>query len=267
MDWLKRAHAPITSKAWDEIDANAKSVLKTVLRGRRIVDVEGPKGLDFPAVGLGRLVVPDEQPVEGIEFGVHSIQPMSEFRARFELNIWELDNVDRGAEDVELAPLLVAAERAAKFEDTAVLIGCAPAGITGLEGAAIHDVVKFPMESSGFLDAVSQALLVLQRASVEGPYALVLGAAPYRFLASSPMGYPMLKQVSRLIDGPVLESDLLSGGLLVSTRGGDFELTLGQDFSIGYETHDPKVVRMFIAESFTFRVLGPEAVVRLALET
>lgn len=264
MDWLKRAHAPITSKAWDEIDENAKTALNTMLRGRRLVDVEGPKGLDFPAVGLGRLVFPDEQPVEGIDFGVHSIQPMTELRASFELNIWELDNIERGAKDIELEPLIVASERAAKFEDTAILIGCAPAGITGLEQSAIHDVVEFPLESSGFLDAVSQAMFVLQRASVEGPYALVLGPAAYRFLASAPMGYPLLKQVRRLIEGPVLESDLVSGGLLVSTRGGDFELTLGQDFSIGYETHDPKVVRLFIAESFTFRVLGPEAIVRLA---
>lgn len=263
MDWLKRAQSPITGKAWKEIDAQGKDVLTTVLCGRRLVDVSEPKGLDFPAVGLGRLEIPSSQPMDGVELGVHRVQPMVEPRARFELNIWELDNIERGAKDIELAPLSVAAERIARLEDTAILKGLEAASITGLDTAVIHDVVGLPLEAEGFLDAVSKALLVLRRVGVEGPYALVLGADAYRFLASSPTGYPLLKQTESLIEGAVIETDLLSGGLLVSRRGGDFELTLGQDFAIGYETHDPKVVRLFITESFTFRVLGPEAVVKL----
>lgn len=263
MDWLKRAQSPITSRAWKEIDAQARHVLTTVLCSRRFVDVSAPKGLDFSAVGLGRLTLPEAQPMEGVELGVHRVQPMVEPRARFELNIWELDNIERGAKDIELAPMMVAAERIARLEDTATLIGLEAASIRGIETAAIHDAVELPLEPGGFLDAISKALLVLRRAAVEGPYALVLGAAAYRFLASYPTGYPLMKQAESLIEGAVIETDLITGGLLVSRRGGDFELTLGQDFSIGYETHDPKVVRLFITESFTFRVLAPEAVVKL----
>jgi uncharacterized linocin/CFP29 family protein len=50
---------------------------------------------------------------------------------------------------------------------------------------------------------------------------------------------------------------------LISLRGGDLELTLGQDFSIGYEAHDGKTVRLFLTESFTFRVLDPSVILRL----
>jgi len=46
-------------------------------------------------------------------------------------------------------------------------------------------------------------------------------------------------------------------------RGGDFELTVGQDFSIGYLEHDTERVRLYIEESFTFLVLSPQAAIPL----
>lgn len=49
----------------------------------------------------------------------------------------------------------------------------------------------------------------------------------------------------------------------MSLRGGDFELAVGQDFSIGYLDHNAAKVRLYLEESFTFRVLSPEAAVPL----
>ena len=46
-------------------------------------------------------------------------------------------------------------------------------------------------------------------------------------------------------------------------RGGDFELTVGQDFSIGYLEHNTERVRLYIEESFTFLVLTEQAAVPL----
>jgi uncharacterized linocin/CFP29 family protein len=46
-------------------------------------------------------------------------------------------------------------------------------------------------------------------------------------------------------------------------RGDDFELTVGQDLSIGYLEHDREKVRLYFQESFTFRVLTPHAAVAL----
>ncbi len=50
---------------------------------------------------------------------------------------------------------------------------------------------------------------------------------------------------------------------MLSTRGGDFELTVGQDFSIGYLGHSDTAVVLYLQESFTFRTLAPEAAVPL----
>ena len=50
---------------------------------------------------------------------------------------------------------------------------------------------------------------------------------------------------------------------MLSIRGGDFELTVGRDLSVGYVSHTDSVVRLYLTESMTFRVLTPEAAVAL----
>jgi uncharacterized linocin/CFP29 family protein len=49
--------------------------------------------------------------------------------------------------------------------------------------------------------------------------------------------------------------------MLVSARGGDYELTIGQDFSVGYQSHSSTEVNFYITESFAFRVITPESIV------
>jgi uncharacterized linocin/CFP29 family protein len=39
----------------------------------------------------------------------------------------------------------------------------------------------------------------------------------------------MLEHVRKLVDGPLVWAPGLEGGLVMSTRGEDFELTVGQD--------------------------------------
>jgi uncharacterized linocin/CFP29 family protein len=49
----------------------------------------------------------------------------------------------------------------------------------------------------------------------------------------------------------------------VTTRGGDFELHIGQDVSIGYLSHNDDAVRLYLQESFTFLLLTSEAAIAL----
>ena len=46
MDLLKRQLAPISDAAWEQIDTEARRVLKLNLAGRRVVDFSGPHGWD-----------------------------------------------------------------------------------------------------------------------------------------------------------------------------------------------------------------------------
>ena len=47
-------------------------------------------------------------------------------------------------------------------------------------------------------------------------------------------------------------------------QGGDFELDIGQDISIGYLSHTETAVRLYLQETFTFLALTAEAAVVLA---
>jgi uncharacterized linocin/CFP29 family protein len=137
------------------------------------------------------------------------------------------------------------------------------AGITGLCDASDHERISVANDAKAVAQSVASALLRLQDSGVAGPYLLVLGATLFRTLATEVNGYPLRKQIAQLVGSASVYSPALRGGLLVSTRGGDFELHLGQDMSLGYENHDGSVARLFLTETFTFRAAGGEALVVL----
>ena len=72
-----------------------------------------------------------------------------------------------------------------------------------------------------------------------------------------------MKHVQQLIDRPVVWAPSLRGGIAVSLRGGDFKLICGRDASIGYLSHDEKHVCLYLEESFSAELSGPEAAVPL----
>src|SRR5690606_24778482 len=155
------------------------------------------------------------------------------------LSLAELDNLARGALDIDLDPVADAAHQAARFEERAIHHGFAPAGIIGLREASEYPIIELGQASPGeILDAVSKALVVFHDAGVTGPHELVLGPGIYQDVLSDNSTYPLRKQLTMLVGRPPVYSPVLDkAGLLVSTRGGDFELTLGQDMSIGYDHH------------------------------
>ncbi|MCB1745156.1 MAG: encapsulin, partial [Gammaproteobacteria bacterium] len=58
----------------------------------------------------------------------------------------------------------------------------------------------------------------------------------------------------------------VDGSILLSMRGGDYELTVGRDFSLGYLSHDAQSVGLYLEFSFTFRAHTPEAAVPLVYD-
>jgi len=265
MDLLKRELAPISDDAWENIEDEAKDALRLGLSGRRVVDVTDPRGFDFAAVNLGRLEVPDGQRDE-LRYGIRKVLPLVEVRVPFRLALWELDNLDRGAKDPDLDDLRRAAKEIVRFEEQAVYEGCPDASIEGLREASEFEPVAVEPEPNSLSEAVAKAVLRMRYADVDGPYALALGAALYQSVdAGSVNGYPVRKRLARQLGGPIVHAPYLAGGIVISQRGGDAELTLGRDISIGYHGHDDREVRLYFTESFTFRVVGPEAVV--AFET
>jgi uncharacterized linocin/CFP29 family protein len=266
MNNLRRELAPISRAAWEEIDAEARRVLKLTLAGRKLVDLNGPLGPSAAAVNPGRLAALKTGPVDGVEAARREVLPLVQLRAAFELTRSELDAVERGARDVDLGPLIDAATRIARAEDTAIFHGYAAAGIQGIDQASAHPVLPIAENYQEYPRSIAEATRLLRVAGVDGPYAIALGPRCYTGLtqAMGSGGYPVLNVVRKLVDGPLVWAPAVNGAMVLSIRGGDFELTVGRDLSIGYDSHGDASVRLYLVESMAFRVLTPEAAVALA---
>jgi uncharacterized linocin/CFP29 family protein len=265
MDLLKRKHAPLTEEAWEQVDSEARRVLKLHLAGRKVVDFSGPHGWKLGAVNTGRLRAIGKPAAGEVSQAIRVVQPLVEVRAPFTMKIAELDDASRGADDLDLDPVIAVAERVAHAEDAAIFHGFKGGQITGIIEASPHQ----PIVVSAILEwprAIVAALEVLRAAGIDGPYALALGLQAYDELdADSEDGYPLRRRLEEsLPDVSLVWAPALQGGaVLLSTRGGDYELTVGQDLSIGYAFHDRTDAELFLTESYTFRVLEEKAAIYL----
>src|SRR5246127_2543872 len=178
MNNLHRELAPISNGAWAQIEEEASRTLKRHLAARRVVDVQGPKGSDFPAVGTGH-IRQIEAPGDGIQAAEREVKALVEFRVPFELTRQAIDDVERGANDSDWSPVKEAARKIAFAEDRAVFDGYAAAGIQGVRQGTSNPVLTLPPNVKGYPGAVAQAVSQLRLAGVNGPYALLLGAEPY----------------------------------------------------------------------------------------
>jgi len=266
MNNLRRELAPISSAAWSAIDDEARRVLTLKLAGRKLVGFDGPLGPEAGAVNLGRLDALKTGPVTGVEAARRQVQPLVELRTPFDLSRAELDAVERGAEDPDLDPLIEAATRAAYGEDTAIFHGYAGGGIQGIDEASAHPTLPIAEDYQRYPHSIAEATRLLRLAGVDGPYAIALGPRCYTGLtqATGDGGYPVLNVVRKLVDGPLVWAPAVNGAVVLSTRGGDFSLTVGRDLSIGYQSHTETTVRLYLVESMTFRVITPQAAVALA---
>lgn len=266
MDDMHRDMAPITAEVWEMIDEQARSTLKRTLAARRLVDFVGPLGWSHSAMSTGHVERLGERPHDRVEAARRIVQPLVEFRVTFALSRAEMDGVARGAKDPDLDPVREAALAIAKAEDRTIFHGYAAGGITGIAEAADSGPLTVTEDYEHYPAVVARATGILRAAGVEGPYAIALGPRCYAGLTqtTTSAGYPVIKHVERLVDRPVIWAPGVDGAVVVSLRGGDFELAVGRDLSIGYYDHDATTLTLYIEESLTFRVLGPEAAVPLA---
>jgi uncharacterized linocin/CFP29 family protein len=264
MNNLHRELAPISDAAWADIEEETTRTLKRYLAGRRVVDVHGPGGVGLSAVGTGHLRT-IATPGDGVLARQREVKALVELRVPFELDRQEIDNVERGSDDAGWQPAKDAAQKIAYAEDRAIFEGYAAAGIGGIRQGTSNPTMTLPADVRQYPDAIAQALNQLRLVGVNGPYCVLLGADAYTALAeTSDNGYPVLEHVKKLVKDVIIWAPAVAGAFVLTTRGGDFGLHIGQDVSIGYLSHSDSVVRLYLQETFTFLLLTAEAAVALA---
>jgi uncharacterized linocin/CFP29 family protein len=263
MNNLHRELAPISAAAWAGLEEEARRTFKRHLAGRRVVDVPEPGGPDLAAVTTGHLD-PVAPPAEGVIAHLRRSQPMVELRVPFTVDRQQVDDVERGAKDPDWQPVKDAARQIAFAEDRAVFEGYPAAGIAGLRDASSNPVLRLPGDVRKYPNTIAQAVTGLRLAGVDGPYTLALSADAYTAVSEAAEdGYPIHEHIARLLDGEIIWAPAIDGAFLLSGRGGDFELRIGQDLSIGYLSHDATSIQLYFQESLAFLVYTSEAAVAL----
>jgi uncharacterized linocin/CFP29 family protein len=265
MNHLFRELAPISDAAWAEINSEATRTLSHFLAARKLVDFKGPEGYDASALSLGRLDTLPDQPGDGVTASRRQVLPYVELHRRFTLQRAELDAIDRGACDADLDPLVEACRALAYTEDNIVFEGYPAAGIEGIAHASPHAPIELSGDFERYPNHVAKAVAVLKAAGVAGPYAIALGPRCYAGVieTTDKGGYPLLQHLGLILQGPVVWAPAVDGAVVVSQRGGDFELTVGQDTSIAYRSHDAETVTLEVQETAVFVATSPEAGVAL----
>ena len=264
MNNLHRELAPISSAAWSQIDQEAVRTIKRHLAGRRVVDVHGPAGEVLSGVGTGH-VANIEAPQDGVLARQRQVRALVELRVPFTVDRGAIDDVERGAEDSDWQPVKDASRQIAFAEDRAIFEGYPAAGIIGVRHESSNSSMTLPADVRDYPTAVAEALGHLRRAGVDGPYSVVLSADAYTAVSeTSDHGYPVASHIERLISGEIVWAPAIDGAFVLTTRGGDFTLHLGQDTSIGYLSHDAGTVQLYLQETLTFLMPTSEAAVALA---
>lgn len=263
MSLLYRELAPISERAWTEIDGEARRSIQHFIAGRHLFELKGPHGYDCEAVPTGS-VSSIAAGFDGTSAAVLKPQPLVELRSPFRVLRRDIEVLDRGG-DVSLDEVVEAARCIAAAEDQLVFEGLADAGIVGAAAGSPLAVVPLEAAYDAFPRAAAKAVAELRNAGVDGPYGIALGPREHRGVVESTEhgGYPVLNHLRLILDGPLVWAPTIEGAVVVSMRGGDFEIHSGLDFSIRYLAHDRDQVDLELVETVTFRNLGPDAAIRI----
>lgn len=263
MNNLYRELAPVTTEAWEQIEEEATRTFKRHIAGRRVVDVSDPGGPTSAAVSTGHLLDVGS-PGDGVVAHLREARPLVRLRVPFTIGRRDIDDVERGSQDSDWDPVKDAAKKLAFAEDRAIFEGYPAASIEGIRKSSSCPNLALPADPREMPDVISQALSELRLAGVQGPYAVLLSADVYTQVSETTVnGYPIREHLNRLVDGDIIWAPAIDGAFVLSTRGGDFDLQLGTDVSIGYLSHDADTVALYLQETLTFLCYTAEASVAL----
>jgi uncharacterized linocin/CFP29 family protein len=262
---LTRELAPITDAAWSQIDEEATRSLRHFLAARRLVDFNGPLGREHSSVDSGRSEALTTGPLPGVQAKLPRLLPLVELRTAMSLGRSELEAADRGAKDVDLDSVIAASRSAALAEDGAIFHGFPNAGIRGIASTSPHDPIAISDDYNCYPEHVAKAVALLRAADIAGPYAIALGSRCFTGVTETTEngGYPVFEHLRQILGGPIVWAPAVDGAVVLSQRGGDFEITVGEDFSVGYLSHDAATVQLYIEETVTFADHTPQAAVHL----
>ncbi len=256
LKYLGRDEAPIKPETWKLLDATMVDAAKTVLAGRRLLNIEGPYGLGLKAVPLEDCAVSEC-------LLVSQFVPVHMISTTFNLGVRDLISYEQNGLPFAAAPLSDAALKVARMEDSIIFEG-APGtpGLLNAPGVNSQKLVSWNTVGKA-ADDVIQAMITLDEAGYHGPYALALAPARFNLLYRrylQGIGTELEHIRTIVTDGVFKAPALKNGGVLIATGKKYASIVLGQDMTTGFIGPSGDSLGFSISESLALLIREPGSI-------
>lgn len=263
MKFLNREAAPISAELWTMIDTVMMDLLAKRLKIRSVVDFDDSYGFETDAVSTGRLKTLSD--AGGVTLSVREPILMTEIRHDFSVPKRALEEMKRDMAEVDDSALRRAANTFADAENGLILEGVRADGLLPL-------LSQPPLEAkgaAGLMVAVARCQGMFSDEFVVGSFKLLVSNATFSMLVTeSEGGETMKKKIENILGvDSILVSDAVGDdkALVIAQRGGDFIFYSGLDVQVGFDSQSEEELNLFLIESCAFRVVAPEAAIRINL--
>jgi len=259
---LQREVAPFDSQIWEQIDVTVVESAKSQLFGRRLLAVEGPFGL-----GLKSVSNRDEQikakTSEDVSVMFSSSLPLAMIQKNFVIGARDIAAFERDKVTIDLGDAANAAIACARQENEFVFSGLRGQfpGLFNAAGVQSHKI-KGWNEVGKAAEDVIHAVNMLDKSGFHGPYTLGLAPELYNSLFHRyPQGNTTeIEHLKELINAGIFKAAGLPAGGILAASGKQFaSILLGQDLMTGFVGPVTGGYEFSVTESFTLRLLVPEA--------
>jgi len=228
--YLSREDAPIDAETWTLLDSTMVEAARTILAGRRILEIEGPYGLGLKAIPLA-----DCTDDEGMI--TSPVVPVNLVQKTFLMSKRDLAAYERDRLPLNLDGVATTALACARREDALIFHGAA--GWPGLLTA--EDATELKLSSWNSVgkaaDEIIKAVTQLDDAGFHGPYSLALSPARFNLLFRRyPQGSTTeLEHIREIVTSGIVKAPILAkGGVLIASGRQYLSIVLGQDMSVGF---------------------------------
>jgi len=254
--YLSREDVPIEAGTWATLDRTMLEVAKSVLSGRRILNIEGPYGLGFKAVTLSDPEV-ESAPITS------PVMPLALINKSFTIAKRDFAAFERDGIMLDTNPVAQATIDCARLEDELVLKGTKDT--PGLLMAKGYNQLKLsPWDEVGTAaEDIIKAITILDGSGFHGPYCLALTPSRYNLLLRR---YPTgniseLEHVKTMAMAGAFKTPALeSGGILLASGRQYASIVIGQDMAIGFIGPLGERLEFSISETLTPFIRQPKAI-------
>jgi len=265
MEVLNQSNIPFGTAVWNTIESEISSYLTKRLTLRSVVDFKSEYTFETDAIPTKNVASIASQ--DGLEVFTREPIKMMEIKKSFTIPTSVIEDIKRDKPDFDTKVMMEAANSFAKVENETILSGQSAANIEGILSGVENTLEA--KEGKDILKAVAKSLGIFNANFVDGTFKLVISSATMATLYTESFDGMSLKSKLDEILGAgaiVINQDIGDDkALVISQRGGDFELYSGMDVSLGFEKETSEGVELFLMQTFAFRSIAPEAAVLITI--